>query len=238
MRAGDAPGWLRVFLPLDDRDFLVDGEEVFYNQRYHSAILLRPAFELISALIFIVWLRLDVGLTRSIVAAFAVMFALIVGFRLVQRIRRSRRDVIIWVVGFVIVAAIGREDGDLFALLVAIAFGFRFARRWLKWRFYRRLLVTNRRVIEIDGLVGSSVATMPLFRITDALLARSAVAEILGYALFKIESAGQDQALGNINFLADADEFHHLVIQLSTTAKTDTPSGRGSGERSAADRLL
>lgn len=214
-------------------------EEVFYDCRYHSAILLQPAFELMAALTLVVWIQLDIGLTRSAVAVVMVLASIWILGRLVLQVHRSRLRTGAVFGALVLLAYALRGDRDTLAALVVGAFAVRFGFRWLRWAHYRRLLVTNRRVIEIDGLVGSSVATMPLFRITDALLARSPLAEILGYALFKIESAGQDQALGRINFLDRADEFHHLVIELSTTAKTDTPSSVLDDELgTAADRLL
>lgn len=228
---------LQLFLPLKDGDFLVPGERIFYNRRYHSAILLQPAFELMAALVLVVWVQLDIGLTRTALATAFVLGAMFVLGRLILKVHRSTRRSLAIAGAVVLMVYALRDDRDLLALLIVLGFALRFASRWLRWAFYRRLLVTDRRVIEIDGLVGSSVATMPLFRITDALLARSPAAEILGYALFRIESAGQEQALGRINFLDEADRFHTLVIQLSTTAKTDTPFG-ADDFGSELDRML
>lgn len=212
---------------------------MFYNCRFHSAILLQPAFELMAALTLVVWIQLDIGLTRSALAVVMVTASIWLLGRLVLQVHRSRVRSAAIFGALVLLAYALRNERDTLAALVVGGFGVRFALRWLRWAHYRRLLVTNRRVIEIDGLIGTSVATMPLFRITDALLARSPLAEVLGYALFRIESAGQDQALGRINFLDRADEFHSLVIQLSTTAKTDAPVGVFDDELgTVADRLL
>lgn len=224
-----------LFLPLENGDFLVPGERVYYDRRYHSAILLQPAFELMAVLVLVLWLNLDIGMARTSIAVLIVLAAIWVLGRLVLKVRRSVRRSM-FIAGIVAAIAYALSTGlDAVAWTLVIGFAIRFGLRWLRWAYYRRLLVTDRRVIEIDGLVGSSVATMPLFRITDALLARSPAAELLGYALFKIESAGQDQALGRINFLDGADEFHSLVIQLSTTAKSDEPL---VDDGAALDRML
>lgn len=228
-----------MFLPTPNEEFIVDDEEVVYEERYHSAILLQPAFELIAALTLVVWIQLDIGLTRSSLAVIMVIASIWILGRLVLKVHRSRRRSLVIFGAMVLLAYALRDDRDLLATLVVVAFGLRFFSRWLRWAYYRRLLITNRRVIEVDGLLGSSVASMPLFRVTDALLVRSPAAELLGYALFKIESAGQDQALGRINFLDHADRFHTLLIQLATTAKKDGVAGLGGpASRSAAERLL
>ncbi len=236
---GIDPGWLRVFLPLKNEDFLVHDEEVLYDRRFHSAILLQPAFELIAALTLVVWIQLDIGLTRSTIAVIMVLSSIWILGRLILKVHRSTRRSLVIFGAMIALAVALRRDRELLALLIVGGFGIRFFGRWLRWAFYRRLLITNRRVIEVDGLVGSSVATMPLFRVTDALLARSPAAEILGYALFRIESAGQDQALGRINFLDEADRFHELLIQLSTTAKKDEIVLGGPGDLgSELDRMM
>lgn len=234
------PGWWRIFLPLRNEQFIVPDEEVLYDRRFHSAILLQPAFELIAALTLVVWIQLDIGLTRSALAVVMVLASVWILGRLILKVHRSTRRSLAIVAAFILLAYALRDSRTGIAFFVVGGFGVRFLGRWLRWAFYRRLLITNRRVIEIDGLVGSSVATMPLFRITDALLARSPAAEILGYALFRIESAGQDQALGRINFLDRADEFHSLVIQLSTTAKNPESMTTSMSDDlgTAADRLL
>ena len=36
--------------------------------------------------------------------------------------------------------------------------------------------------------------------------------DMLGYGTFRVETAGQDQALGQLDFLLYPEEFHDLVI--------------------------
>ncbi len=230
-------GIMRALLPQRDEDFLVQGERIYYNHRYHSALLLRPAFELISALMVIVWIRLDVSLMRT---ASMTMCAVLAAVYLAKRARSLRWSLnkLVVVAGALIGAAILVEaTTDTIAAFIILFFIARFVTRFVKWAWYRRLLVTDRRVIEVSGLVGSQIATMPLFRITDALLKRSAAAELLGYAEFRIESAGQNQALGRIPFLDHADFFQNLIVELSTTAKSDVPNS-ADDLGSMMDRML
>ena len=36
---GVDPGWLRVFLPLKNEDFLVYEEEILYDRRFHLSLI-------------------------------------------------------------------------------------------------------------------------------------------------------------------------------------------------------
>lgn len=231
---------LALLLPLPNDEFLVDDEVVYYDRRFHSASLLASAAELIAALTVLVWWRLDVSLTRSTPAAMLLLASLVVIVGRLRRVKWRSTSTMVLVAWYGLLIWSLRDDVAMLAAVVFVVSFARFGLTWLRWAFYKRLLVTNRRVIQVDGLLGSEVATMPLFRITDALLSRSAVAEILGYASFHIESAGQNQALGSIEFLDDADTFHQLVISLSTTPKEQpgTAGRRDTDPALLADRAL
>lgn len=229
---------LGIFAPQKNQDFLVDAERVLYDERYHSAVLLRPAFELLAVTMVAAWAAGAAWPMRTwpftciMVAACAYLAVR------ARRYQWSRVKLGVTITAVVFTMFLVRADVFGLAVLAIVWFGLRFALRWLRWRFYRRLLVTDRRVIEVKGLVGSDVASMPLFRVTDALLRRSFAAEVLNYAEFRIESAGQNQALGRISYLDHWHRFHVLVIELSTTAKTDIPAAAADDLGNAIDRLL
>lgn len=73
--------------------------------------------------------------------------------------------------------------------------------------------LTNERITSVTGLFTTKVALMPLVRVTDVVVNTSALSNILAwmrfiylpYAMFDVESAGQDQALKYINYVPAGD---------------------------------
>lgn len=71
--------------------------------------------------------------------------------------------------------------------------------------------VTDKRLLKTFGLFTRNVAMMPLRKVTDMNYTRSPAGRILGYGRFELESAGQDQAMREINWLPDPDEIYQRV---------------------------
>src|SRR4051794_26286372 len=86
---------------------------------------------------------------------------------------------------------------------------------WLLWRVlnWRRdwFVATDKRFLLFYGFIRRRVAMMPLLKVTDMTYDRSILGRILGYGNFVLESAGQDQALSNIDHVPDAD-VHYKAI--------------------------
>ena len=72
-------------------------------------------------------------------------------------------------------------------------------------------LATNRRLMLIHGLITRSVDIMPMSKVTDMRYDRSALGKLVGYGIYILESAGQDQALSEINFIPDPDEHYKEI---------------------------
>jgi hypothetical protein len=90
---------------------------------------------------------------------------------------------------------------------------FRFAFVWGEW-FVERFVVTDMRVIMTSGIITRKVAMMPLVKVTDMTYERSVLGQLLGYGVFIVESAGQDQALSRVNFLPRPDRLYIQVAEL------------------------
>ena len=105
----------------------------------------------------------------------------------------------------------------LITLLIVCAWALREVAHW----FDRHLVLTNKRIMVINGLVSKSVSSMPLPKLTDMVYHRSSMGRVLGYGLFDVESAGQDQALKIMNFVPDPDntnlQISHLLWGSSPT---------------------
>jgi membrane protein YdbS with pleckstrin-like domain len=95
--------------------------------------------------------------------------------------------------------------------------------RLADWHF-DHLMITNKRLLKVSGIIYRKVQTMPLSKITDLTYNRDPLGKLLGYGEFVVESAGQDQALSNIKYLPRPDR---LYITLCDMTFGDAPSPAG-----------
>jgi membrane protein YdbS with pleckstrin-like domain len=82
--------------------------------------------------------------------------------------------------------------------------------RLLEWR-HDWFVATDKRLILTYGLITRRVAMMPLTKVTDMSYSRSVPGRLLGYGQFIMGSAGQDQALHNINWVPDPDHTYRAI---------------------------
>lgn len=86
---------------------------------------------------------------------------------------------------------------------------------WRLWEWsVERIVVTDRRLLEVSGVLTRKVGSMPLDKVTDMTYRRSFLGRILGYGAFIVESPGQKQALELINFIPQPDDFYQTVTSL------------------------
>lgn len=105
--------------------------------------------------------------------------------------------------------ATGASAAQFFWLLWLVTVG------WLAWRVlnWRRdwFVATDKRFLLFYGFIHRRVAMMPLAKVTDLTFHRSILARLLGYGDFRLESAGQDQALSRIDFIPQADRHYRAI---------------------------
>lgn len=80
----------------------------------------------------------------------------------------------------------------------------------LEWR-NEWFVATDKRLLMTYGLITHKVAMMPLRKVTDMNYARSPLGRVLGYGQFIMESAGQDQAMREINWVPDPDDTYRRI---------------------------
>lgn len=109
---------------------------------------------------------------------------------------------------------------------------------WFAWQvgewWNERLVVTDRRLILVTGLLTRKVAVMPLRKVTDMTYERPLIGRLFaryGWGTFIMESAGQDQALHRIAFLPYPEELYRRV---STTIFGDKGMYGSSGTEEEA----
>lgn len=80
----------------------------------------------------------------------------------------------------------------------------------LQWR-NDWFVATDVRLILTYGLITQQVGMMPLAKVTDMSYNRSPAGRLLGYGTFVLESAGQDQALHRVRWVAEPDHTYRAI---------------------------
>lgn len=111
--------------------------------------------------------------------------------------------------------------------------------RLLEWR-HDWFVATDKRLLLRHGLITRKVSMMPLVKVTDMSYERSLLGQLLGYGRFVMESAGQDQALRVVNWVARPDETYQAICgEIFSMADGDGYSDDGytdDGDRDGGDR--
>jgi membrane protein YdbS with pleckstrin-like domain len=88
---------------------------------------------------------------------------------------------------------------------------------WVCWRvgdwWFDRFILTNKRVMVVNGIITRNVAMMPLLRVTDMKYVQSPLGRMLNYGSFELESAGQDQALRKVDNLPNPNELYLRIVE-------------------------
>lgn len=81
----------------------------------------------------------------------------------------------------------------------------------LRWRT-DHLLVTDRRLLRISGIVTITVDSVPLTQITDTTCTQSLTGRILDYGTLRIQSAGQAPAIERLHYLPAPATLHRATL--------------------------
>ena len=89
------------------------------------------------------------------------------------------------------------------------------------WEDY--FVITSQRLLLCQGFITHKVNMMPLTKVTDMSFQRSALGQVFGYGEFIVESAGQDQALRNVDYLPYPEQLYLEVCGLIFREKEESP---------------
>ncbi|GAA3737765.1 PH domain-containing protein [Micromonospora maritima] len=119
-----------------------------------------------------------------------------------------------FVLGYLSGFLAGQDVGALTTVAVLLWFG---VMGWVAWRvadwWYDRFILTNKRVMVVNGIITRRVAMMPLVRVTDMKYEQTPSGRALNYGTFVLESAGQEQALREIKNLPNPNELYLRVVE-------------------------
>lgn len=99
---------------------------------------------------------------------------------------------------------------EFVTVVLCLALALRMAWRAFEWR-NEWFVATDKRLLKTYGLITHRIAMMPLRKVTDMNYARSPLGRVLGYGQFIMESAGQDQAMREINWVPDPDVTYRRI---------------------------
>jgi uncharacterized membrane protein YdbT with pleckstrin-like domain len=115
--------------------------------------------------------------------------------------------------GWLLLLDPGNHVTSAAGLLVLLAvFGYLGLRGAEWWR--RHFIVSPRRMLLTSGIIVRTVTLLPRRRITDLTWQETFFGQLLGYGTFRIESAGQHQALSKVTFLPHADQLYRQISAL------------------------
>jgi len=84
-------------------------------------------------------------------------------------------------------------------------------------------VITSQRLLLAQGFLIRKVNMMPLSKVTDMSFQRSALGQLFGFGEFIVESAGQDQALRNVDYLPYPEQLYLEVCGLIFKEKEESP---------------
>ncbi|CAN5732431.1 hypothetical protein BH20CHL5_BH20CHL5_13680 [soil metagenome] len=131
----------------------------------------------------------------------------------------SRAAIAVWVLAavlFIASAFFRFEDPNVsnmvgIIVLVLVVLGLLiFAYRWLQW-INQSYLITNRRILKVEGIVNKRSADSALEKINDLRLEENLVGRMLGYGDLDIITAA-DTAIDQFRMLSDAKEFKRVML--------------------------
>jgi uncharacterized membrane protein YdbT with pleckstrin-like domain len=86
-------------------------------------------------------------------------------------------------------------------------------------------VVTTERLLLTTGFLTRRVAMMPLTKVTDMSFRRTFPGRLLGYGEFIVESAGQDQALRNVEYIPYPEQLYLLVCGMLFPSSAEDEDG-------------
>lgn len=87
-----------------------------------------------------------------------------------------------------------------------------------------RIVITDKRVMLSKGIITHNIGMMPLGKVTDLTFERTITGRMMGYGKMVIESAGQIQALNEIDFMPRPEEIYEALAELIFGDKKQTRS--------------
>lgn len=210
-----------LILPTPDDDVLLDDERVLYRRERHWAVLLPIMVDLVAVLagvIAFVLLPPWADVLRWIIGLPTIVYLIV--RTIVSDHKTDWKTIALWTAGPAVLSLLfGPSLGAIGAGLL-VDFALRLVYRAVRWKWFFITFITDRRLIQTNGMIIRQVLTMPIFRITDVSTRTDPLGELLDYAEFRVETAGSLPILNKIDYLAEFEDFYRILMTI-TTARTE-----------------
>jgi hypothetical protein len=201
-------------------------EEVVLHTRFHPAVLLEPVTVLALGLIATAYADLAVrssgGRDRDVLVVVWVVWAAwalstvwdyktLAGFYKGSAVTRLVAF-LSTIAAIALFGYIGKTRGvgevlwygfGVYGLWALLQF-LRFARRFI--------VITNKRLIVLEGILNLQVKSLPLAKLSDMIYQRTAMGQALGYGTFDLQAPGASVNLGRLTYVRNPD---HTYLQVS-----------------------
>lgn len=129
----------------------------------------------------------------------------------------QRREVLVIVVlGLLLAWSIIGEWGVGWSVLIFLALDLLVL--WLVLKrlqdFYTRYVITNFRIMRVNGVLQRQHAWIPWVKVTDLSFRQSVWGRVFGYATIRIESANEQSGLKDLNDLKDPVTFNRWLVRM------------------------
>ncbi len=159
-----------------------------------------------------------------------------------QIVVQTRQHWIVWAKSFVVNTALliaifflavlvtlsAGPIGIVIACLTLIPIG-AFLRTWLDW-WNEEYLVTNRRVIQSEGIINKRVIDSSLEKINDVVLSQSFLGRLLDYGNIEILTASEG-GVNRLNTIAAPVKFKTEMLNQKEALGTDERLGQGAARQ-------
>jgi uncharacterized membrane protein YdbT with pleckstrin-like domain len=85
-------------------------------------------------------------------------------------------------------------------------------------------VITDQRVLEIEGLFARKVSAVPLMKVTDTTFRRTVPGRILGYGDLMLDSPGEKPGLSTLTVLPRPVELYRMIMSLVVTKDEREPA--------------
>ena len=122
--------------------------------------------------------------------------------------------------------------GTTMLLVVALVLGVLLLARWVWWR-NKVYVVTNLRVLKLEGLLSKSHRDASLDKINDLVMTQSVLGRLLNYGDVQILTANESSGM-TFHKIHDPVAFKRQILQVRTTEMADGP---GLGAAASSDPI-
>jgi len=223
--ATEAQPWIKKYLD--------PSEEVVLHTRFHPAVLLEPvtvfALGLVATAYADLAVRSNSGRGREILVAVWVLWAAwalstiwdyktLVGFYKGSAV--TRLFAFVATLGAIaLLGYIGKTRGVSAVLWTAFGVYSLWALLQLVQYARRTMVITNQRLIVVEGILNQEVKSLKLDKLSDMIYQRTAMGHALGYGTFNLEAPGASVKLGRLTYVPRPDHTYLQVSHLLWAAK-------------------